>query len=58
MLVISYVIIDKSLIQNINDQPPSIAVLPFKNISNEIENKYLADGMWDDLLNHLSAIKG
>jgi len=58
VLNIGYVIIDKLLIQKINDQPPSIAVLPFKNINNEIENQYLADGMWDDLLNHLSAIKG
>ena len=30
MLIIGYVIIDKLLIQKINDQPPSIAVLPFK----------------------------
>ena len=58
MLIIGYVIIDKLLIQKINDNPPSIAVLPFKNINNEIENQYLADGMWDDLLNHLSAING
>jgi len=58
MLIIGYIIIDKLLYQKINDQPPSIAVLPFKNISNEIENQYLADGMWDDLINHLSAIKG
>jgi len=58
ILIISYVVIDKLLYQKINDQPPSIAVLPFKNISNETENQYLADGMWDDLLNHLSSIKG
>jgi len=58
MLIIGYLIIDKSLIRKINKQSPSIAVLPFKNMSNEIENQFLADGMWDDLLNHLSAIKG
>ncbi|NOQ91987.1 MAG: helix-turn-helix domain-containing protein, partial [Flavobacteriaceae bacterium] len=40
------------------DSTPSLAVLPFKNINNEIETQYLADGLWDDLLNHLSAIKG
>lgn len=53
LLIIGYVSIDKT-----NNQPPSIAVLPFKNISNELENKYLADGLWDDLLNHLSTING
>jgi TolB-like protein/AraC-like DNA-binding protein/Tfp pilus assembly protein PilF len=58
ILIIGYVIIDKSPYQKINNQQSSIAVLPFKNISNETENKYLADGMWDDLLNHLSVIKG
>jgi len=58
MLSIGYLIIDNTLIQKTNKQTPSIAVLPFKNMSNEIENQFLADGMWDDLLNHLSAIKG
>jgi len=53
LLIIGYMSIDKT-----NNQPPSIAVLPFKNISNELENQYLADGMWDDLLNHLSTING
>ncbi|MCK5402263.1 MAG: helix-turn-helix domain-containing protein [Flavobacteriaceae bacterium] len=58
MLIIGYLIIDKSQYQKINDRPPSIAILPFKNISNDTENQYLADGIWDDLLNHLSTIKG
>ncbi|MGB5608625.1 tetratricopeptide repeat protein [Eudoraea sp.] len=36
----------------------SIAVIPFKNLSGNIENQYFADGMMDDILNHLSIIRG
>jgi TolB-like protein/Tfp pilus assembly protein PilF len=35
----------------------SIAVLPFKNMSDEKENRYFADGMMDEILNKLSRIK-
>lgn len=35
----------------------SIAVIPFKNLSGNIENQYFADGMMDDILNHLSSIQ-
>lgn len=35
----------------------SIAVLPFKNLSDNKENQYFADGVMDDILNHLSVIK-
>ena len=35
----------------------SIAVIPFKNLSEEIGNQYFADGMMDDILNHLSGIQ-
>ncbi|HEY5992237.1 MAG TPA: tetratricopeptide repeat protein, partial [Candidatus Udaeobacter sp.] len=34
----------------------SIAVLPFKNLSNEEENAYFADGIQDDILTNLSKI--
>ncbi len=37
---------------------PSIAVLPFINISNETEQEYFADGMTDDLITDLSKISG
>jgi len=57
-VLIGYVIIDKLLVKKTNDQPPSIAILPFKNINLDKENEYLADGMWDELLNHLSSLKG
>jgi TolB-like protein len=35
----------------------SIAVLPFKNLSDSQENQYFADGVMDDILNRLSSIK-
>ena len=35
----------------------SIAVLPFKNLSTDVENQYFADGIMDGILNHLSKIK-
>jgi TolB-like protein/AraC-like DNA-binding protein len=39
------------------DLEKSIAVLPFKNLSDVSENRYFADGIMDDLLNHLSHIQ-
>lgn len=34
----------------------SIVVLPFKNLSEDIENQYFADGVMEDILNHLFSI--
>lgn len=31
----------------------SIIVLPFKNLSNDTENQYIADGLMEDILNNL-----
>ncbi len=39
----------------INDK--SIAILPFKNLSNNKENQYFADGVMEVILNHLTSIK-
>jgi TolB-like protein/AraC-like DNA-binding protein len=36
----------------------SIAVLPFKNLSNNKDNQYFADGMREDIINHLSKMQG
>ncbi len=35
----------------------SIVVLPFKNLSDDSENQYFADGIMEDILNHLFRIK-
>ena len=37
---------------------PSIAVLPFDNLSKDSEQEYFADGMTDDLITDLSKISG
>ena len=35
-------------------KPPAIAVLPFKNMSNDEEQEYFADGVTEDIIGHLS----
>ena len=37
---------------------PSIAVLPFDNLSDNAEEEYFADGLTDDLITDLSKISG
>ena len=37
---------------------PSIAVLPFMNIGNEVEHSYFSDGITDDLITDLSKLSG
>jgi TolB-like protein/Tfp pilus assembly protein PilF len=39
-------------------EAPSIAVLPFLNMSRDEENEYFADGLSEELLNVLSKIRG
>ena len=41
-----------------DSRTPSIAVLPFVNLSDEVANEYFADGLAEDLLNVLSKIRG
>lgn len=40
-----------------NNQEKSIAILPFKNLSENKENQYFADGVMEDILNNLFRIR-
>jgi len=42
---------------NNNDEKKSIAVLPFKNMSEKVENEYFSDGITEDIIAHLSKLK-
>jgi TolB-like protein len=56
LIVLGYLFIPK-LFKSFKPPETSIAVLPFKLLSNEPDKQYLADGMMDDILLHLSKIK-
>ena len=38
--------------------PPSVAILPFANLSADKENEYFGDGLADEIINMLTRIKG
>src|SRR5438034_8456340 len=48
----------KTLVAPIDESVPSIAVLPFVNVSRDDENEYFADGLAEELLNLLAKIRG
>ena len=48
----------RTLLAPIDETMPSIAVLPFVNMSRDDENEYFADGLAEELLNVLSKIRG
>ncbi len=48
----------KTLLAPIDENLPSIAVLPFVNMSDDAANEYFADGIAEELLNVLSKIRG
>ena len=54
--------IENRVLENIeaseeNGKPPTIAVLPFKNMSNDEEQEYFADGVTEDIIGNLSSWK-
>jgi len=57
VIAISLIVIEVSDSKSGNDKEKSIAILPFKYLSNEIDKQYLADGIMDAILLHLSKIK-
>ena len=44
-------------VSRLNARDKSIVVLPFKNLSGNPENQYFADGVMEDILNHLFRIR-
>jgi TolB-like protein/class 3 adenylate cyclase/Flp pilus assembly protein TadD len=48
----------KQVQETTDDETPSIAVLPFANMSRDEENEYFADGLSDELLNVLAKVRG
>jgi TolB-like protein/Tfp pilus assembly protein PilF len=48
----------KTLLAPIDQNVPSIAVLPFVNMSDDMANEYFADGIAEELLNVLSKVRG
>jgi TolB-like protein/AraC-like DNA-binding protein len=58
IVAISYLLFDKFNTKKEMNRDPSIAVLPFKNISSKKENQYLADGVLGSVHYNLNNIKG
>lgn len=48
----------RTMLAPADETVPSIAVLPFVNMSRDEENEYFADGLAEELLNVLSKIRG
>ena len=57
VIIISFILIKNSINTKKKEQTYSIAVLPVKCLSNDKTNQYFADGVMDDIMNHLSTIK-
>ena len=46
----------KELPAKSGDRPPSIAVLPFENMSGDKENEYFSDGLAEEITNALTRV--
>jgi TolB-like protein len=64
-IAVAFLLVDKFVLQPDSeadvvavapDEKPSIAVLPFVNMSGDIENEYFSDGLSEELLNVLAKI--
>ena len=47
----------KEITTDIEQDKPSIVILPFKNLSNDSEKEFLADGLTEDIISALSKFK-
>ena len=59
VIYLLYVLVIKDSSIRLDSKHPekSIVVLPFKNLSDDSESQYFADGITEDILNHLFRIK-
>jgi len=48
----------KPLANEVIKTEKSLAIMPFQNLSDNNDNQYFADGIRDDIINHLSKIQG
>jgi adenylate cyclase len=58
LLIVAIMLFAKYFNHQNNAIEKSIAVLPFVNMSNDTQQDYFADGMMDEILNHLYKIGG
>jgi len=48
----------RKIVETSDDKTPSVAVLPFVNMSRDEDNEYFADGLSEELLNVLAKVRG